>query len=61
MQSKSRNGYSVVDDTKVVFLKKVRPEVGMEELRLLDTFLPELLNEMMQFGKTATTDKETPR
>ena len=44
MQSKSRNGYSVVDDTKVVFLKKVRPEVGMEELRLLDTFLPELLN-----------------
>ena len=60
MQVRKRVGYSAVDDTKVVFVKKARPKVDLEELRLLETFLPELIDEMMQLIKAAKIEKRTP-
>lgn len=55
MQAKKKDGYSAVDKTSVVFVKKARPEVDLEELRLVETFIHELLNEMMQLSKAAKT------
>jgi hypothetical protein len=61
MSPHSKNGHSVVEGTKVVFIKDPPLKINMEELRLMDIFLPQLLEEMFQSGQATSALKENPQ